>query len=210
MTRIHTPATACALAVVLGGLAALAALAPRPAPAQSCSDCPVQPQPPEPPTPPWGPGPVTLTTANTDDIAAALSGVEATCLIVDPVYRIDCLRAAYAALARSIPDTGDYRPVRAALLGAVAGLDAVVTANADPATPDIRPRQGGKPLAPRLQPVRAVAPGRLAAATEAARKVVADTGILILRSGDTPPRRTVHYQRIAAAVDGNLILLRSG
>ncbi|MFN0114281.1 MAG: hypothetical protein ACKVPY_06355 [Paracoccaceae bacterium] len=197
------------LSMAAGLLAAGLALTDR-AEAQSCSDCPVTSLPSGPPNPPWGPGPATITTPNTDSIATSIAGITDTCGRVDPRYRIDCLRRAYIEAARDIPDTGDYRPVRQALLDAAAKLDGIVTANLDPALEPLRPREFGKPLAKRLPPVRAVAGDRLTEASRAAEAVIAETGLLILRSGDRPPRRTSHYQTIAAAVDTNLILLRSG
>ena len=192
-------------------LVAALALVAAPTRAQSCgSDCGTPRQPPEPPVPPWGPGPVDLTTANTAGLAASISGVVETCgTAVAAGYRIDCLRRAYIDIARSIPDTGDYRPIRQALLDAAGKLDAIVTANLDPTAPVINPHEKGRPLAGRIGSVRAVAPERLAAASRAAEKVIADTGMLILRSGEIPKRRTAHYQQIAAAMDGTMVVLRS-
>jgi hypothetical protein len=59
---------------------------------------------------------------------------------------------------------------------------------------------------PRL---RAVAPEAESAALAAAEAVVIETAAVILRSGEDPTRRTAHFQAIAAAVDSNLVILRS-
>jgi hypothetical protein len=140
-----------------------------------------------------------------------LKGIDDTCgRRIDPRYRIDCLRATYVRLANQIPATGDYAPIRDALFAAARKLDRIVKDNLDPALPTIRPRLAGQGGGHRIQPIRAVARDRLRAANAEAAKVVKETSLLILRSGDRPPRRTVHYQQVAAAVDDNLILLRSG
>ncbi len=152
-----------------------------------------------------------LTPENTSRISASLSLADQTCgRRIEPRYRIDCLRQSYLRLAANLPATGDYAPIRRALLDAADKLDRIVRRNLDPKAPVIRPRQGGSALAPRLPPVRAVAPARLAAANRAAEAVVRETELLILRSGRDPKRRNVHYQQIAAAVDNNVLLLRSG
>jgi hypothetical protein len=125
------------------------------------------------------------------------------------LYRIDCLRVHYQRVADRIPTTGEYGPVKQALADAAAQLDQIVTANLDTTAPQVRPRERGKPLAPRLPNLRAVKPGAEAAANAAAEKVVTQTAMLILRSGEDPKRRTAHYREIVAAVDSNLLLLRS-
>jgi hypothetical protein len=153
---------------------------------------------------------VDLTTANTTDLAGAISGIAETCgTAVAAGYRIDCLRRAYLDVARKIPNTGDYRPIRQALLDAADKLDAIVSANADPTAPPINPREKARPLAGRVGPVRAVASGRIAEANRAAQAVIEETGLLILRSGEIPKRRTAHYQQIAAAIDDSMVVLRS-
>ena len=191
------------------------ALAPllAPAQAQSCSTCGPKSQP---GTPGEGPGPrgsylARLSDDNTRDLVLYLNGIDETCgRRIDPRYRIDCLRATYVRLANQIPATGDYAPIRDALFAAARKLDAIVKVNADPVLPTIRPRLIGKDGGRRIQPIRAVARDRLKAANAEAAQVVKDTDLLILRSGDRPPRRTIHYQQVAAAVGDNVILLRSG
>jgi hypothetical protein len=196
-------------------ISALPLLLPVGAAHAQCSDCPPpvfsgQPRPTDRPVPPSGPGPVDLTTPNTTGIVSTITGMVDTCRSnVAPVYAIDCLRRAYLDLAAKIPPAGDYKPIRDALLSAADGLDAIVTANLDETAPTIRPREKGRPLGGRLQPVRAVAADRLAAANADAAKVIEAAGLLILRSGEVPKRRTAHYQRVAEAMESNMILLRS-
>jgi hypothetical protein len=183
-----------------------------PALAQTCSTCG--------PKSPGGPGEApglaggylgTLTAPHTRDLVLFLHGIDLTCgRRLDRRYRIDCLRATYVRLANQIPATGDYAPVREALFTAARKLDAIVKANLDPDLPTIRPRLLGQGGGRHIQPLRAVAQDRLRTANAEAAKVVQETSLLILRSGDRPPKRTVHYQQVAAAVDDNVILLRSG
>jgi hypothetical protein len=157
-----------------------------------------------------GPGAVNLSSANTDKIANKIAEANATCgSVILRKYRLDCLRVYYLNLAKSLPERGDYRPIRKALLDAAAKLDAIVTANVDPTEPRIRPRVRNKPAAPRMPPLRAVKPEVEARVFREAEKIVAETAIVILRSGEDPTRRTAHYQQIAEAVDSNLVILRS-
>jgi hypothetical protein len=177
--------------------------------AQGCSTCGKSPTLSESPGAIGGPL-ATLDPAATDLIVRYLSASRDTCgRKLDPRYRIDCLRAFYVSTANAIPATGAYAPVRAALFAAARKLDRIVEANLDPAAPTIRPRRadnGGH----HMQPLRAVARANLRTANAEAAKVVKETEMLILRSADVPKQRTAHYQKIATALDQNLILLRSG
>ncbi|MFN0114282.1 MAG: hypothetical protein ACKVPY_06360 [Paracoccaceae bacterium] len=203
--RAFAPALALAFALLF----APAQFAPDPAMAQSTGPKSTQLETGAPDLPT---GPLfTLSDPGTGGIVDHLASVTDTCgAIRHRRYRIDCLRVLYLRLADSIPATGDYAPVRQALLNAARKLDKIVEANLDPSLPTIRPRRIGVGQGHRIAPIRAVATDRLAAANAAAREVVRETGLLILRSGDRPPRRTQHYQQIATALDDNMILLRSG
>jgi hypothetical protein len=151
-----------------------------------------------------------LSTVNTDAIAAVLREVGTTCVTeITPEYRIDCIRIHYLAVAAALPDTGDYAPVKAALLEGAAKLDAIVKANLDPVAPPVRAHKGGKPAAPQTPPLRAVQPEKRAAAEAQAAAVVEETSLVILRSGEDPSRREPHYQEISEAVDSGLVILRS-
>jgi hypothetical protein len=95
------------------------------------------------------------------------------------------------------------------MLDAAAKLDAIVLANLDETAPAIRPREGHKPLAKRLPPVRAVKKSAEQAAAAQAAAVVEETELIIIRSGGDPARRTQAYTDVAAAVEENLVILRS-
>ena len=151
-----------------------------------------------------------LSDRTTDAIAARLSEANITCGGRLPMeYRIDCIRNYYADLAQDLPNTGDYRPVKQALLQAARQLDAIVRANLDPSAPKIRPNRGNKPDSPRIGPLRAVKATGAKKAAKAAGQVIAETSLVILRSGEDPTRRTAHYAEISTAMESNLTILRS-
>ncbi len=124
-------------------------------------------------------------------------------------YVIDCLRVEYERVASLLPRRGEYEPVRQALLTAAERLDSIVTQSLDTEAPSVRVPQGGRPRAPRTGRIRAVQPERADAAIAAAEDIIAEAELVILRSGETPPRRAAHYSRIATAVNENLLVLRS-
>lgn len=152
-----------------------------------------------------------LNSGVTKEIVKIIEGATKTCgsEMIDPRYRIDCLRIYYEKVAESLPDTGDYVPIKKAMLDAAAKLDAIVTANLDESSPSIRPREGHKSAAKRLPPVRAVREDMAEIAAAQAAAVVEETELIILRSGGDPARRTEHYTAVAAAVEDNLVILRS-
>ena len=157
-----------------------------------------------------GPAGQSINTGVTNDIVKILKGANATCdREIEWRYRIDCLRIYYLKVAERLPNTGDYLPIKKAMLEASAKLDLIITANLDEGAPALRPREGHKPAAKRLPPLRAVKKGKTGIALAQAAKVVKETELIILRSGGDPARRTQHYTEVAAAVEDNLIILRS-
>jgi hypothetical protein len=146
----------------------------------------------------------------TKGIVKILQGADKTCgTQIDLRYRIDCLRIYYLKVAANLPKTGDYLPIRQAMLDAAAKLDAIVTKYEDESGPVIRPREGHKASAKRLPPVRPVKESFAEAAAVEAARVVKDAELIIIRSGGDPARRTQHYTAVAAAVEENLLILRS-
>jgi hypothetical protein len=153
---------------------------------------------------------LSLNTGVTKSIVKVLQGANSTCNDrIDLRYRIDCLRLYYLKVASNLPDTGDYLPIKKAMLDAAAKLDAIVTKYEDESEPVIRPREGNKPSAKRLPPVRAVKEGFSEVAAAEAARVVEETELVIIRSGGDPARRTQAYTDVAAAVEDNLVILRS-
>lgn len=158
-----------------------------------------------------GPGGEAINSGITREIVKIIAGANETCddERIELRYRIDCLRIYYLKVADRLPDRGDYRPIKQAMLDAAAKLDAIVLANLDETAPAIRPREGHKPLAKRLPPVRAVKKSAEQAAAAQAAAVVEETELIIIRSGGDPARRTQAYTDVAAAVEENLVILRS-
>lgn len=159
---------------------------------------------------PWSPPGFVLNSGVTRDIVKILHGADKTCDVrIEPRYRIDCLRIYYLKVADRLPDTGDYLPIKRAMLDAAAKLDAIVIAHLDETAPTIRPRESHKPLAARLPAVRPVKEAFAEVAAAEAARVVEETELIIIRSGGDPARRTEHYNAVAAAVEDNLVILRS-
>ncbi len=163
--------------------------------------------------------PVSVSTDATDKLVKALTDADRTCnemLLARPedgvdldLYRIDCYRLMYRKLADSMPTTGDYAPIRRALLTASDKLNQIVRANLDSDAPQVKVRERAKPAAPATDTLRAIRPDRAEEATAQAAAVLEETAIVILRSGEIPTRRNIHYTRVSAAVEENLAVLRS-
>jgi len=182
-----------------------------PAQAQSCG---VEFEIPCPPPPPEDNKPAavgaSLNTSYTKSIVKLLKGATLTCDdSLELRYRIDCLRIYYGMVADKLPNTGEYLPIKKAMREAEARLEAIVAANVDTEAPVLRPREGHKPMAKRIAPVRAVKAAAAEKAAAEAEAVIKETELVILRSGGDPARRTQHYTDIAAAVEDNLVVLRS-
>lgn len=128
---------------------------------------------------------------------------------IEKRYRIDCLRVYYGWVADSLPNSGDYLPIKKAMRAAEKKLSAIVSANVDRDEPIIRPREQHKKNAKKLPPLRAVKKSAVKKAVAQAEAVVKETELTILRSGEDPARRTEHFKAVAEAVDSNLVVLRS-
>jgi len=151
-----------------------------------------------------------LSSTNTDRVVRILQSGQTFCAsLPQNVYAVDCLAERMEAAAAAMPDTGEYADARAALLAGAARLNALALANADPAKPRAtarEPVEGGLRTTRPLVPVR---PERLAEVATQAQQIVDETATLLLRSAESSSARKVHYERIAAAVDSNKVLLRS-
>lgn len=146
----------------------------------------------------------------TKAIVKILQGANSTCdRRIELRYRIDCLRIYYLKVAANLPNSGDYLPIKQAMLDAADKLDAIVTKYEDQSAPVLRPREGHKSGAKRLPKVRPVKEAFAEAAAVEAAMVVEETELIIIRSGGDPARRTQAYTDVAAAVEENLVILRS-
>lgn len=157
----------------------------------------------------FGPSPSGLSDRTTDKIVEILTEANLTCGPTADVYRIDCLRAYYGRIANSLPNNGDYAPVKKALKQAEKKLDQIVRNNLDTEAPKLRPSKKNKRDAVRMPPLRAVKATALPQAKRQAEAVVKEAELIIVRSGGDPARRKPHYEEIAGAVDDNLAILRS-
>ena len=151
-----------------------------------------------------------LNKGTTNDIVKFLNDANKTCdKRINRRYRIDCLRVYYGWIADSLPDSGEYLPIKQAMRSAEKRLDAIVSANLDQTEPVITPRKGHKPSAKKMPPLRAIKKSAERKAIAQAEAVVKEAEIVILRSGEDPTRRTAHYEEVSAALDSNLVILRS-
>ncbi|MDV7142507.1 hypothetical protein R3X27_07405 [Tropicimonas sp. TH_r6] len=115
------------------------------------------------------------------------------------VYRPDCLAQTFRTASRLNGSKPDYRDARKILGQAGKKLDALVTANLDPATP---------PLKVARKTYRPVTSGSRATVSKSSRAIVRETESQLLRSGNSS-KRQAHYTRIAEAVSSTELLLRS-
>lgn len=159
-----------------------------------------------------------LSTRATGSLVKFLADADRTCKdmravrgqqIDDNLYRIDCYRVMYRDIAEGMSTTGEYAPIRRALLDASDKLDGIVMANIDADAPTVRVRERAAAAASATEPLRAIRKERQRAAETQAAAVLQETAIVILRAGEIPTRRTVHYARVSAAVEENLAVLRS-
>ena len=151
-----------------------------------------------------------LNKGTTKNIVYLLNEANRTCNErIERRYRLDCLRVYYGWIVDSLPDNGDYLPIRQAMRQAEMKLEAIVSANLDRTAPAITPRKGHKPYAKKLPALRAVKKSSVKKAVAQAEAVIKETRIVILRSGGDPTRRTAHYEDVSAALNSNLVILRS-
>lgn len=179
-----------------------------PAQTQGCgSDCPNNPQQGSGSSPDIGPQ--AISPQATDRIARMFTDAREFCRYIDPLYRIDCLYAKFRRIAQDLPKTGDYAPVRAALVKAADRLEDVVDSYEDRSAPRIQPRLRSQPDAERIRPLSPIHPDRLAVANRAATEIVTELSTVLLRSSSGSERRQLAFQEIATAVDSTKVLLRS-
>ena len=131
------------------------------------------------------------------------------CIRLPLIFHVDCLQWNFEKLARGLPRTGDYAPLRAVLDQAAKRLDVLVVKNSDPGVSRITPRIPNKPLAPSVGPLAAIRPAELPRVMAEAAAIVDDTSTILLRSTENSERRQIAYQEIAVAIDSTKVLLRS-
>lgn len=124
-------------------------------------------------------------------------------------YRVDCLSERLAAVAAAIPAGGDYAAARALLAQTSADLAALVGANPSADLPRAQVSRGGAAPVASSRPLRPVATAAVPDVAARATAILAQTEVLLLRSGTGSAARTLAYQQISSAVGTTKLLLRS-
>jgi hypothetical protein len=155
--------------------------------------------------------PVPATPEVTASIVEDLEEAQAICQFMGDEYKIDCFARTYRELAKNIPGNGDYAEAREALLDAARKLDNITRRNLDRQKPALTARlQKGGGQTVTTPPIRAVRSDRVTQLKQQAANVVQEAETVLLRSASSDATRAIHYQRIAAVVESNKVLLRSG
>lgn len=154
---------------------------------------------------------VTITSSGTDSIREQIAVANELCGWFPVEVRIDCVADRLRDIARTIPTTGEYAPVREALEEAVSDLREISGRNA---AAGVTPRRFQAPHPVDGAPVRtsrltAVAPDLQSQALQEALSVVEELETKLLRSAENSRKRQVHFQEIAASISSTKLLLRS-
>lgn len=154
--------------------------------------------------------PVAASTARTTLIVQGLDDSNDICAFMSEEYRIGCFAATYRDLAEDIPANGDYAEAREVLLDTARKLDNLVRDNLDRQKPPLQARiRSGDGRSEPTSPMRAVQADRAPQLNQQASNIVAEAETVLLRSASSDATRAIHFQRIAAAVGSNKVLLRS-
>ena len=154
-------------------------------------------------------GPQGISPAATQKIAQMFLDAAGFCRQLDLRYRVDCLYAKYRQIAQALPKTGDYAPLRAALVRAADRLEDVVDDYGDPAAGKISPRLRSQPDAERIRPLSPIRPERQEVANRMTTEILTELSTVLLRSSTGSERRQLAFQQIATAIDSTKVLLRS-
>lgn len=150
----------------------------------------------------WGPVPGVVA----DRVVFRVNQANAYCAWLGDNWVTDCLADQYDQIARSLPRTDDWNPVRRVMAEAAVAMNAVARRNAAPGVRPARPDEAGRPT--QASAGRALQRTAARAVPQAAR-LVAETETLLLRSVSGSDQRAAAFRRVAAAVGSGRILLRS-
>lgn len=123
-------------------------------------------------------------------------------------YAVDCLAERLETLTKDMRGLREYDDVRVILEDTAKDLRQIATDNRDPDVPSARlarpdlDLRSNRPLVP-------VAPAKQAQAIAAAIDVLEEAETKLLRSASQSVARSNQYQKIAAALGSNKVLLRS-
>ena len=148
----------------------------------------------------WGQGYDKDTTLNSQTTNALIYQMQQDfkrCFRLEKNYRYDCYDDAYFRGARKLRQNPDYAPVEEALDEVGRKIRAIVEENADPSMPPLR--KGFNTYRPIKTEALPASKARVVEAIEEAQTV-------LLRA---PDDNGEHFQRIAAALESNKVLLRS-
>lgn len=145
----------------------------------------------------------------TDLIIRLLREGETLCGATPIIFRPDCIAENLRKAARELPSRGDYAEARTALNTAVNKIDDVVRKNQDRAQPRVRSRATLSGRTVQTPPLVAVKPETVPQVNREVTAILEETETVLLRSARNDEKRAEHYQRIAAAVGSNKVLLRS-
>lgn len=146
----------------------------------------------------------------TTEIVVQISQIGQICDAVDDAYQVSCFSRMYRELAEDLSSRGDYAETKEILLDTADKLDRIVRKDRDRSKPPVRATlttpTGAEKTTP---PIVAVKPEAVQTARAEAAEVMAEAETVLLRSASSDSKRAIHYQRIAAAVGSNKVLLRS-
>ena len=124
-------------------------------------------------------------------------------------YAIDCLSDRLQSVADGLSSTGEYSEVRAALLDAARKLHTIAIQNASTVLTQTVARSTRGPNRTSSRPLTAVSAASLLVANAEARAILAETQVVLLRSGSQSERRRVAFQEVGRVVGTTATLLRS-
>lgn len=153
---------------------------------------------------------IEATDAQTEAFVAQIQQIGEICEATPVEYQIGCFAAMYRELAADIPANGDYAEVKEILEDAARDLTALTRANRDKAKPKVRvsaTKSGGQTVT--TPPITPVKPETIVPLRQAAANILEEAETKLLRAASSDAKRAIHYQKIAAAVGSNKVLLRS-
>jgi hypothetical protein len=143
-------------------------------------------------------------------VVVQLQQIQSICAATEPAYRTDCFATLYRQLAEDIPENGDYTEIKEILETASRDLKKLSNANRDKDKPAVRATlTTDTGLAIKTPPINAVKAEVVQQLNLEASNILEEAETKLLRSASSDAKRAIHYQRIAAAVGSNKVLLRS-
>ncbi|MCR9107896.1 hypothetical protein [Marivita sp. XM-24bin2] len=148
----------------------------------------------------------------TEAITQRLNNIQRICETMGDEYQVACFAVTYKDLANAIRETGGDPEIGRALNEAADKLDQLVRGNLDRQKPALRAHLD-TPSGTRIvttPPMRAVRAPEVADLKRRAADILEQAETVLLRSATTVgPTRSLSFQRVAAAINSNKVLLRS-